>query len=121
MVGFHTTKYTTLQAQYLSSFMTMFFALHYYFTHWNYSFGKILGKLLLIVLLPLNVVVAFSMFILYCLGYVFNLIPVIRDILLFLFVLLYGGLTSFLFMAMNSYDFHNYVEAAEEFNLSHKY
>lgn len=121
MVGFHVTKYTTLQAQYLSSFMTMFFALHYYFTHWNYSFGKTLVKLILIVLLPINMAIALSMFILYWMGYIFNLIPVIRDILLFLFLFLYGGITCFLFMAMNSYDFHNYVESAEKFNLSHTF
>ncbi len=118
MIGPHMTKYTRLQAAYLNSFMTMFFALCFYLRNWNYSFGKILLKLILIVLLPINAVIAISVFVIYLLGYIFNLIPIIRDILSVILLLLYCGLTSYLFMLMNAYDFHNYAEEAKDFDSS---
>lgn len=121
MIGVHHSKYTLLQAQYLGASMTMLFAIFFYLRNWNYSFGKILLKLMLIVLLPINIVITLTMHILYWLGYIFNLIPILRDVLSIVFVLIFGGLASFLFMLMNAYDFHNYVEAAEDFNLSNVY
>ena len=121
MVGFHTTRYTTLLATYLSAFMTMFFAVCFYLKNWRCSFKQIILKLIMLPLLPVNIAITLSMFALYWLSYIFNLIPVVRDILLFLVVFVYGGLTSFLFMLMNSYNFHQFSFESEMFGSEHVY